>query len=81
MRLDFSHAISRSVEKIQPDYFINFAAQSFVASSWDFARQTWETNSTAILDILEAIRLYKPSCRLYQANDGSFKSLRLLQKE
>jgi GDPmannose 4,6-dehydratase len=65
-----SHAISRTVEKLQPDYFINFAAQSFVASSWDFARQTWQTNSTAILDILEAIRLYKPSCRLYQAGSS-----------
>jgi GDPmannose 4,6-dehydratase len=64
------HAISRTLEKIQPDYFINFAAQSFVASSWDFARQTWQTNSTAVLDILEAIRLYKPSCRLYQAGSS-----------
>ena len=64
------HAISRTVEKLQPDYFINFAAQSFVASSWDFARQTWQTNSTAVLDILEAIRLYKPSCRLYQAGSS-----------
>jgi len=65
-----SHAISRTVEKLQPDYFINFAAQSFVASSWDFARQTWQTNSTAVLDILEAVRLYKPSCRLYQAGSS-----------
>ena len=65
-----SHAISRTIEKIQPDYFINFAAQSFVASSWDFSRQTWATNSTAVLDILEAIRLYKPSCRLYQAGSS-----------
>jgi GDPmannose 4,6-dehydratase len=65
-----SHAISRTVEKLQPDYFINFAAQSFVASSWDFSRQTWATNSTAVLDILEAIRLYKPSCRLYQAGSS-----------
>jgi GDPmannose 4,6-dehydratase len=65
-----SHAIARTVEKLQPDYFINFAAQSFVASSWDFARQTWQTNSTAVLDILEAIRLYKPSCRLYQAGSS-----------
>jgi GDPmannose 4,6-dehydratase len=65
-----SHAISRTVEKLKPDYFINFAAQSFVASSWDFARQTWATNSTAVLDILEAIRLYKPSCRLYQAGSS-----------
>jgi GDPmannose 4,6-dehydratase len=65
-----SHAIARTVEKLQPDYFINFAAQSFVASSWDFSRQTWQTNSTAVLDILEAIRLYKPSCRLYQAGSS-----------
>jgi GDPmannose 4,6-dehydratase len=65
-----SHAISRTIEKLKPDYFINFAAQSFVASSWDFARQTWSTNSTAILDILEAIRLYKPTCRLYQAGSS-----------
>jgi len=55
---------------LQPDYFINFAAQSFVGSSWDFPKQTWSTNSTAVLDILEAIRLYKPSCRLYQAGSS-----------
>lgn len=65
-----AHSISRLIEKLQPDYFINFAAQSFVASSWDFARQTWETNSTSVLDILESIRLYKPNCRLYQAGSS-----------
>ena len=64
------HVISKLMEKLQPDYFINFAAQSFVASSWDFARQTWQTNSTAVLDILEAILLFKPSCRLYQAGSS-----------
>lgn len=65
-----AHAIARTVERLKPDYFINFAAQSFVASSWDFARQTWQTNSTSVLDILEAIRLYKPECRLYQAGSS-----------
>lgn len=65
-----SHSIASLVEKIKPDYFINFAAQSFVASSWDFARQTWETNCTAVLDILEAIRLYRPSCRFYNAGSS-----------
>jgi GDPmannose 4,6-dehydratase len=65
-----AHAIARTIEKLKPDYFINFAAQSFVASSWDFARQTWQTNSTSVLDILEAIRLYKPNCRLYQAGSS-----------
>ena len=65
-----AHSISALVEKLQPDYFINFAAQSFVASSWDFARQTWQTNCTAVLDILEAIRLHNPKCRFYNAGSS-----------
>lgn len=65
-----SHAISRIIEVLQPKYFINFAAQSFVASSWDFSRQTWQTNSTAVLDILEAVRQYCPTCRFYNAGSS-----------
>lgn len=65
-----AHSIGSIVEKLKPDYFLNFAAQSFVASSWDFARQTWMTNCTAVLDILEAIRIYRPSCRFYNAGSS-----------
>jgi GDPmannose 4,6-dehydratase len=65
-----NHSISRIVEKIKPEYFINLAAQSFVGSSWDFAHQTWETNATSALHILEAIRLYHPTCRFYQAGSS-----------
>lgn len=68
--LSDSHGISRLIEYVKPDYFINFAAQSFVGCSWDFARQTWQVNATSVLDILEAIRLYKPDCRLYQAGSS-----------
>jgi GDPmannose 4,6-dehydratase len=62
-----AHSITTIIQKLQPDYFINFAAQSFVSSSWDFPRQTFETNATAVLDILEAIRLNAPHCRFYNA--------------
>jgi len=65
-----SHSIYKLIEVLKPDYFINFAAQSFVASSWDFARQTWETNSTAVLDCLEAIYRFKPACRFYNAGSS-----------
>ena len=68
--LSDSQNISLVVQKLQPDYFINFAAQSFVASSWDFPRQTWDVNTTAVLDILESIRRYKPTCRFYQAGSS-----------
>lgn len=65
-----SHSINRIIEKLSPEYFINFAAQSFVGSSWDFPQQTWETNTTSVIHILEAIRLYNPSCRFYQAGSS-----------
>jgi GDPmannose 4,6-dehydratase len=64
------HSISRVIENLKPHYFINLAAQSFVGSSWDFAQQTWETNATSVLNILEAIRNYHPTCRFYQAGSS-----------
>ncbi len=65
-----SHSVHRLVQTAKPDYFINFAAQSFVASSWDFALQTWETNSTGVLNCLEAIRNTCPNCRFYNAGSS-----------
>ena len=65
-----SHSIYKIIEFSKPDYFINFAGQSFVASSWDFPRQTWECNSTAVLDCLEAIRKNVPTCRFYNAGSS-----------
>ena len=64
------HSIGKSIQTIQPSYFINFAAQSFVGSSWDFPEQTWQTNCTAILHMLEAIRQYNPNCRFYNAGSS-----------
>ena len=68
--LSDAHSISKIVEKLKPDYFINLAAQTFVGSSWDFPAQTWECNTTGIIHILEAIRQHKPSCRFYNAGSS-----------
>ena len=65
-----SHSIEQAVLNLKPDYFINFAAQSFVGSSWDFPKQTFETNATAVLDILEAVRVHMPECRVYNAGSS-----------
>jgi len=64
------HSVGKSIQTIKPSYFINFAAQSFVGSSWDFPEQTWQTNCTSILHMLEAIRQYKPDCRFYNAGSS-----------
>ena len=68
--LSDAHSISKIVESLKPDYFINFAAQTFVGSSWDFPSQTWECNTTGVIHILEAIRQHKPSCRFYNAGSS-----------
>lgn len=65
-----AHSISQIVSQLKPAFFINFAAQSFVKSSWDFPYQTWETNTMSIIHILEAIRLHSPSCRVYNAGSS-----------
>lgn len=68
--LSDAHSISKIVESLKPDYFINLAAQTFVGSSWDFPSQTWECNTTGVIHILEAIRQHKPSCRFYNAGSS-----------
>ena len=68
--LSDAHSISKIVESLKPDYFINLAAQTFVGSSWDFPAQTWECNTTSVIHILEAIRQHKPSCRFYNAGSS-----------
>ena len=64
------HEMGIGTKNLNPSYFINFAAQSYVGSSWDFPEQTWTTNSTSIIHILESMKNHSPSCRLYQAGSS-----------
>jgi GDPmannose 4,6-dehydratase len=70
MDLNDAHSIRDVVIDIQPDYFINFAAQSFVSGSWDYPIQTWDTDTNAVLHILESIRRFAPKCRFYNAGSS-----------
>ena len=54
----------------KPDFFINFAAQSFVHSSWDFEEQTNDCNNKGVLNCLQAIQHVKPTCRFYNAGSS-----------
>lgn len=65
-----SVSIDDAIQKIQPNYFINFGAQSFVGCSWTIPLQTFETNASGVLRCLEAIRKYKPDCRFYSAGSS-----------
>jgi len=61
-------SISKLVEKIKPDEIYNFAAQSFVATSWAEPILATEVNSLGVLFLLEAIRKKSPKTKFYQAS-------------
>lgn len=64
------NSIESLVRDIVPDYFLNFAAQSFVGTSWQIPEQTFDVTATGVLRILESIRKHAPKCRFYSAGSS-----------
>jgi len=62
--------INKVISEEKPDYFINFAANSFVGSSWDMPFNHMQTNCMSVLHQLEAIRRHVPHCRYYNAGSS-----------
>ena len=65
-----STSLDNLVREIQPDYFINFAANSFVGCSWDMPQQVFNTNALGVINCLEAIKKFQPECRFYSAGSS-----------
>lgn len=61
-------SLEKIIQKLKPDEIYNFAAQSFVGSSWEKAKETTEVNSLGTLYLLEAIRKFSPKSKFYQAS-------------
>jgi len=72
--IDLDITDAQNVEEVirteQPDYFINFAANSFVGNSWTMPVNHMNTNCMAVLYQLEAIRKFAPNCRYYNAGSS-----------
>jgi GDPmannose 4,6-dehydratase len=72
--IDLDITDSNNVEEVirseKPDFFINFAANSFVGNSWTMPVNHMQTNCMAVLYQLEAIRKFVPNCRYYQAGSS-----------
>jgi len=67
-------SLLRALEVAQPDEVYNLGAISFVAYSWENALLTSEVTGKAVLNILEAVRLYShddmSKVRFYQASSS-----------
>ena len=58
------------INKIKPDYVVNFGAMSHVKVSHDLENYTFQTNTLGVLNILQSIRNagLEKTCKIYQAN-------------
>lgn len=72
LELDLTDAesINQAIREIKPDYFINFAANSFVGNSWKMPINHMQTNCMGVLHCLEAIRNLSPETRFYNAGSS-----------
>jgi GDPmannose 4,6-dehydratase len=58
------------IEQHKPDEVYNLAAQSFVPTSWNQPVLTGEVTALGVTRMLEAIRLFSPNTRFYQASSS-----------
>ncbi|MCX7870074.1 MAG: GDP-mannose 4,6-dehydratase [bacterium] len=65
--LEYSNIID-VIKEIKPDEVYNLAAQSFVQVSFNQPLLTSEVNALGVLRLLEALKLYKPDAKFYQAS-------------
>lgn len=60
--------IHSCISKYNPDEIYNLAAQSYVHTSFDQPRYTFEVDTFGVLNILEAVRNNNKSIRIFQAS-------------
>lgn len=70
------------VKSLHPDEIYNLAGQSFVRASFDQPKLTTEINALGVLYLLNAVKMFSPTTRFYQAstsemfgaaNDGGYQ--------
>lgn len=61
------NSVTKLIQVNQYNEIYNLAAQSFVKYSFDNPLYTHEVDTTAYLNILEAVRLFSPDTKVYQA--------------
>ena len=63
------------VETHRPNEVYNLAAQSFVGTSWNVPLYTCNTNAIGTLRLLDAIRIFSPATKLYNASSSEMFGL------
>lgn len=62
--------VEKLLQQIQPDEFYNLAAQSSVGLSFQHPLETFNFNTSSVINILEAIRKFSNPTKYYQASSS-----------
>lgn len=68
-------SLNQVIRTLRPDEVYNLAAQSFVGDSWTLAKMTTEVNSLGVLYLLNAIKMFSPTTKFYQASSSEMFGL------
>ncbi len=68
-------SLVNAMRQSDADEVYNLAAQSFVATSWEQPVATAQIDALGVTNMLEAIRIVKPTCRFYQASTSEMFGL------
>ncbi len=68
-------SLNQLIRTLRPDEVYNLAAQSFVGDSWIMAKLTTEVNALGVLYLLNAIKLFSPTTKFYQASTSEMFGL------
>lgn len=68
-------SLNQIIHALRPDEVYNLAAQSFVGDSWTMAKLTTEVNALGVLYLLNAIKLFSPTTKFYQASTSEMFGL------
>jgi GDPmannose 4,6-dehydratase len=68
-------SLIRTIQTVAPDEVYNLAAQSFVAASWQQPLLTGHVTGLGAANVLEAIRIVRPTARFYQASSSEMYGL------
>lgn len=61
-------SVNQIISEHQPDEIYNLAAQSHVHTSFNQPLYTFQVNALGVIHILEAVRNYSPTSKVYQAS-------------
>jgi GDPmannose 4,6-dehydratase len=64
------YSLLSTLERVRPSRIFNFAAQSFIPSSWSQPILTAQYTALGVVRLLEAVRRVVPECRFLQAGSS-----------